>query len=514
MRSWKLFISLIFLVILSGCSGTKLVRNSLTPEMVKEIKKHNNYIKIHLKDGGLVITKNYHVTLTADSINGNGFRYSFNRSEVTGEANPFSLSKDEIALIETNTLRGNLGNLAALSIVGVPSAFLATYCITNPKACFGSCPTFYAPSQSKPALMAEGFSSSISPSLEKTDVDMLYWADEKSKELSLKLTNEALETHVIRRVDLLAFTTGREEKVFAGTDDRFYRTSDIIPPKSCQAREGDCLELVKQMDHLERYSKTSSRNLAKKEEIILSFDNVLPSRLGLLIGSRQTLLTTYLFYQAMAFAGNYYGELAAETEKGNNHLKGRMQKIWDKLGAIEIYIQGKQNHWEKVGEINEMGPIASDIHLLNLPESQNKQIKIKLRMTKGLWRLDYLGLAKITGEETPLRIKPALVLKNDTTDRDACMRLSEEKNPLITFPGDNYELKYRLPGECSYQFFIESRGYYMEWMREEWLAEENLHKVAIALKFPGLFMRMAAPGFKKAEPKMEKIFWESRYVRQ
>jgi len=51
-------------------------------------------------------------------------------------------------------------------------------------------------------------------------------------------------------------------------------------------------------------------------------------------------------------------------------------------------------------------------------------------------------------------------------------------------------------------------------MREEWLAEENLRKAAFAFQFPGLFMRKAAPEFKKAEPLMEKIFWESRYVRQ
>jgi hypothetical protein len=43
-------------------------------------------------------------------------------------------------------------------------------------------------------------------------------------------------------------------------------------------------------------------------------------------------------------------------------------------------------------------------------------------------------------------------------------------------------------------------------MREDWLAEENLKKAAFALYFPKLFLRKAASEYKKAEPKMEKIF--------
>lgn len=363
-------------------------------------------------------------------------------------------------------------------------------------------------------MMAEAFSSSISRSFEKSDIDMLYWADEARDEMSLKLTNEALETHVIRYVDLLAFPESGKEKVFATENGQFYRTSKVVSPISCLAEEGDCLNLVKDMDHKERFCGSDPRNLARKEEIILSFNNEAQSEQGLLIGSKQTLLTTHLFYQVMAFTGNYYGELVSEVENGNSKLKNRIQKLWDQLGGIEIFIQNKDNKWEKIDEINEMGPIAADIHLVKLPSVPHEKITLKLRLTKGLWRIDYLALAKMAGEETPVRISPDLVLKDDTVDRETLRRLNEKDLPLITFPGDMFELKYKLPAGSTFRFFIETKGYYLEWMRESWLAEENLKKAAFALYFPKLFLRKAAPGYKKAEPEMEKIFWESRYVKQ
>jgi hypothetical protein len=363
-------------------------------------------------------------------------------------------------------------------------------------------------------LMAEGFSSSIAPYLEKKDIDMLFWADDSRGEISLKLTNEALETHVIRYADLLLFSRSGQERVFATEDGRFFRTSKVIRPLSCRAEEGSCLEQVKAMDKIERYCGTDPDNLAKKEEIIITFRNDHSSRMGFLIGSRQTLLTTFLFYQLMGFSGSLYGEMSAKVENGHGNARDKVQRLWDKLGGIEVFIQKPNSGWTKIDEIKEMGPIAPDVHLVDLPRSDQEEITLKLQLTKGLWRIDWLAVAEILGVETPLRIKPEMVLRNDTIDLDAKLRLTEQKNPLITFPGDQFELKYKIPDDCDYQYFLETKGYYLEWMREEWLKDQNMKKVALAIHFPGLFMRKVAPEFKKAEPRMEKIFWESRYVKQ
>jgi hypothetical protein len=88
-------------------------------------------------------------------------------------------------------------------------------------------------------------------------------------------------------------------------------------------------------------------------------------------------------------------------------------------------------------------------------------------------------------------------------------------NPLVTLPGDEYDIYYDLPeGADNYEIFLKTKGYYLEWMRDTWIAEENLKRAALFFGFPGLFMKIVADDFKKVEPSMEESFWNSRYVRQ
>ncbi len=510
----------ILLLLASGCAQTVLNRSvyRLSDNELNSPDAKAKILKVHMNDGTLYVLNEWSFSGEAEIVMGHGDYYNFNRRLLSSnkkekDSPAYEIPYSEVSLIETNKLERDGRNLLGISIAGVSSAIYSIYCITDPKACFGSCPTFYAMKEGNWHMISEGFSSSISSSFEKSDVDMLYGIDQPTDGFSLKLTNEALETHVIRYVDLLAFPQELGEQVFATEEGVFYRTSALQAPQTCLAEEGDLRAQVQAFDGNERFSLTDENNLAGKEEIMLTFANPGAVESGLLIGSRQSLLTTFLFYQLMAYSGNHYGHFVARVENGDPHLLKRIEKMWGKLGGIEVFLQTADKKWQKVDEIEEMGPIAADIHLVKLPPTEQESITLKLRLTKGLWRIDYLALAEIMGEETPLRIEPRLVTANDTICREALQLLNDKQKPLVPFPGDQYTLHYTVPDDCSYQFFLETKGYYLEWMRDEWIKEEDLKKAALALYFPGLFMRKAAPAFKRAEPQMEKLFWESRYVK-
>ena len=165
--------------------------------------------------------------------------------------------------------------------------------------------------------------------------------------------------------------------------------------------------------------------------------------------------------------------------------------------------------------IEEMGPIAADIHLVKLAASEGDKLKVRLKMTKGLWRIDYLALASLDSQEVPLRIKPAIAKKDFVTDNHALKLLHDSSSVLITYPGDVYNLYYDLPESSGkYELFLETRGYYLEWMREQWLEEEDMKKARLMFGFPKKFMRVVAPEFKAVEPRMEEQFWNSRYVKK
>ena len=85
----------------------------------------------------------------------------------------------------------------------------------------------------------------------------------------------------------------------------------------------------------------------------------------------------------------------------------------------------------------------------------------------------------------------------------------------MTYPGDTYDLTFQLPaGDTEWEIFLDSQGYYYEWMRGEWLADENPVLAAIALGDPARALRLLAPAFKRAEPEMDRQFWSSRFRRE
>jgi hypothetical protein len=505
---------------LSGCGPTKMMRVLNTTDTYTENPKQK-FLKVHITDGSLYILDDWENDTITKTIRGTGYLYNFRRDKIDFKpkgskgivANTYEICHSDISLIETNQLKNHLGNLAAITIVGVPMAIFSGYCIANPKACFGSCPTFYTLNNDKWNLVAEGFSSSILPVLEKGDIDMLYTTRSSGNNLTVKLTNEALETHVIRYANLLVFPHSSNAQVFSTAEGEFYSISDLVQPQYCHALEGNCLDKISRLDGIERFSLTDSKNLAKKEEMLVSFNNTKNNDLGLIIASRQTLLTTFLFYQGLAYTGSLTGYFISGIENGNQFLEKRVQGLWDKLGGIEICIKNENGRWEKIGEVNEMGPIASDVHLIKLPAGIPRNATIKLKMTQGLWRIDYLALGKLNEKVLPLEILPASVVENDEENPVALNLLNDTTKTLITYPGDSYLLNYKLPDTGDFDFFLHTKGWYLEWIRDEWLKEQNLRKAQILFAFPGLYMRKAAKPFKKTESEMEDRFWGSRYVK-
>ena len=84
---------------------------------------------------------------------------------------------------------------------------------------------------------------------------------------------------------------------------------------------------------------------------------------------------------------------------------------------------------------------------------------------------------------------------------------------MVTLPGDCYTLVYDLPrDDAPYDVFLESRGYYLEWIRDAWLEEENPALLAELFMSPEQALRRLAPQYKRIEPGMEQIFWSSRYA--
>ena len=268
------------------------------------------YLKLHMKNGELYVLSDWMINKDANEVTGSGSHQNLNREIL--DLGDFQIPLQEIVLAETNQIRGSTaeGVLTALTVI---TGIFTIVCIANPKACFGSCPTFYASNGSDFIVQSEGFSSSISPSLEVKDVDALYRIKPTSENFEIQLRNEAYETHVIRSANILALPNQKVVVFTATPDGDFIQAKNLIEPIKVIAPEGECSDKLCSFDGQERFSAADSTDLAAKEIIELTFYNVPSNNLGLVIASRQTLLTTFLFYQSLAYMGTKAGDWLAKS---------------------------------------------------------------------------------------------------------------------------------------------------------------------------------------------------------
>lgn len=493
----------------AGC--TTLRREVVPPVEAARLDPKSPYLKVHTKSGQAYILAHWSVDSSETRVQGDGVRLGPGRDTV--ETGNFTIAMDSVALFETN-VRHLSPAVAAMAIITGASVALTVYCISNPKACFGSCPTFYASDGSGPVLQAEGFSASIAPSLEATDLDALHVARPRSRDFVLRMENEALETHVVRHVDLKVARKPEDGRVLATGAGELWQTDALTPVASALGPEGDCTGEIRALDNVERVSLTDSSYLGAREHIDLYFDRAPEGQLGLVIASRQTLLTTFLLYQTLAYMGTLTGEWFALMERGETSAKSGGASIGELLGTIEVEVQDETGAWVGVGRAGETGPLARNLHLVLLPDGYDGATPVRLVMTRGQMRLDYVALARVNDPIAPVRLKPVAVRKHGVEDQPALERLLDSARVLVTLPGDSYSLHYLLPEQPEkYELFVESRGYYLEWIRSEWLEEQDAVRSLQVLTNPEGALRYLAPRYKLVEEEMENVFWNSRYAR-
>jgi hypothetical protein len=549
-RSFLVLLLLGGLLLLSGCSF-EVVRRLRPPERVLEVDRAS-FLKVHLRNGELAVLDDWTVETPMGSVSrhttrrpaalaspfaridptvarlsGRGVLYSAARDEVARGGLAFPM--DSVVLLESDHDVGSMHPVlkALLIVIGVAVAAVAITCAIDPKACFGSCPTFYVDDGHEPSLQAEGFSSSVTPALEATDVDALYRAHPQGRDVRVTMRNEALETHVVRFVRLLAAPREPGERVLATRSGVLWRARDLRGPVTAVAAEGNVEPALRQFDGAERFSLADSTDLAAHETLELTFDPSGSGSHGVMIAARQTLVTTFLFYQTLAHMGRAAGSWIAELERRSDSGQSADFPVGRLLGGIEVQVRDARGRWTTVGTAGETGPLATDVQLVPLPAGTDAH-RIRLRMARGLWRIDQVALAALDGPVQPLRLDPTEVTRDGVSDDQALAALrgpnvsptgsdagsGEPDDALVTIRGDRYELRFRLPEDANhYELFLESRGYYLEWMRKEWQPDESFSLAARTFRDPAASLRALAPEYKRREASMEALFWGSRYAR-
>ncbi|MCC6244528.1 MAG: hypothetical protein IT353_16920 [Gemmatimonadaceae bacterium] len=495
---------------------------SLTPDITGPLR-------VHLRSGEMIIASAWAEDTAARTLRVDGIAYSAQRA-VVGVAQR-AIPIDSVALVQSYTSGTAYAfGLTMLAVWGTATTFVAGSCLADPKSCFGSCPTFYLPGDTT-FIHAEGFSASPLKMLEATDVDHLYFAPARTSSIDIVMRNEALETHAVRSLRVLAVPRPVGAKVFHTPDNTMIPTFAAVTPTVCTSATGDCAAAIAAMDTSEWQSRTDSTDLAAREFVTLAFDR--PSAplsptasangFAIIIGARHTLVSTYLFYQALAFAGERAGDLLAQLERRGTAAEPPLFDALRRIGAIDVSVSTDSVTWVAAGQLLEAGPLATDPQALpiTLPAAAQR-VYVRLSLTKGYWRVNHVALAARGAPIVAVAVLPDSVVADGITAMsgrvDARAALRDSSRVLITGPGDRYRLHFSLPTQTrtdtdGWELFLESTGWYYEWMRPAWKRDENALRAAQLLYAPFEAFRALAPDYKQREATNERAFLDSRITR-
>lgn len=491
-----------------GCASTVYQAKFTPPDHAADVDHVADFLKCHMADGAVYVLRKWRIE--DDVVFGSGILYDSARTPVFTDERELKIPLANVVLLETNRPQSIArSHFAALAIVTGVSLVMTAMCLTNPKACFGSCPTFFAFDGERESLQAEGFSASVARVLESTDVDAMWTARPRSSVFDVRMTNDALETHMVDRVRVIAVPRPNGARVLRA-GDAYYPALRMAAPTSCVSASGDCLADVVRADSREYASLAGERDLAEKETIELDLPASSGAR-GLLVGARNTLLNTFLFYQGLAYMGRSAGEWFAKLEQSGARGADGFRAIAGLLGDVEVAVAGPDGEWIPAGAFAEVGPIAREVQLVKFPPGiPDGPARVRLTLTKGNFKLDQIALVELGAAIDPVFLDPVAVTRDAKPAPDALARLLDPAAHLVTFPGDAYVLRFQLP-PGDHELFLESRGYYYEWIREEWLAEESATELLRLIADPAGSMRRLAPKYKRIEGDMERIFWKSRF---
>lgn len=468
--------------------------------------------RFHLRDGSLVAAQRW--SSDGAMLTLQGERYDPERQVVaSGE---IEVPRDEVVVVETSGTgaQGNSVELALMGLLTVASTAASVGCAVNPKACFGSCPTFYVATPEGPRLQAEGFSSSIASTLEEDDLDDLPDARERDGALTLTLRNEAYETHALRRVALWVAEAPPGSDAYRAVDaEALHAVGETRAPEAC---DGAPCELLSSRDAREWTPGSDGHDLAARGALTLRFAPPHAPSVGVVITARNSLMSTFVMYHLLALLGRSYGDFIARLEGVGPGAAPDPRAFARALGGVRIESRQGGAAWRDEGTLPYVGPIARATRVARVRVTDPlAPLELRLTFARAHWRFDAVRAGPLTAEDLPVSVvEPEVVDAGARSTAEVTQRLRGEGPRLVNLPGDDVALRFALPATRGRRaYFLRSRGFYYEWMRTEWLREENVAQAELYLRDPHRALRELATPFRARESEMDAAFEASRFRR-
>jgi hypothetical protein len=425
-----------------------------------------------------------------------------------------SLALDSVAFLEYYRYQTDGTFIATLPGVTVGTVGIA-------KALFGSCPTVYTSDGETELMEAECFSYSIAPRFEGDDLDRLDHGVPRDGKFELKLTNEAFETHYINSLNLVAVDHDAACEAFPTPKEKIVLFGPAAPLISARNLAGhDIRDLIAERDGIGLESDSSAiaalaAGAQMEDGITLEF--AVPEgarRMVVACKLRASLMNTVFFYEKLIGSQGLAALDWMRPSLFNLYRVWRLSKWYAHHFGMRVQLpQG--NTYEDAATIVDVGPIVWRNVAVELPAPRERVARLRLVSLPGNWIVDWVGVSFDPPHEmTVTEIPPASIGLIDGTPVDQLSKLlKRDQEYFITFPGDEYRLSFDVPPTSRNQtrsYFLRSRGYYIEWLRQGWIAQAASETPEPLFETGTPVLRRTAQEWLARRPAFEAEFFASR----
>jgi hypothetical protein len=432
-------------------------------------------VKAHLIDGSTVVFEEG-VTVAEGKVRGDGRKYDLT---LDTSLRVSSIPLDDVAAMESYQTPVNVGQTAGANVVGVPAAVVGGALLA--KALFGSCPTTYSMSVDGPVLEAESFSYSIAPSFEARDVDRLNGPVGDQETVELIVRNEALETHYINHLELLEVAHDAGRTIVPDPTGRPLEVGPLsMPTMAVDRSRHRILGLLDVPDGTSWNSDPAQLRRASLDDfedyIDLTFDAPQDSkRVALVFRLRNTLLNTVLLYDVMLKDQGFRALDWLGQDLDGLFTKARLG-LWyrDRMGMRVSVWDGDK--FRQIARVGDQGPIAWKDVAVTLPVPDTDRLRVRLSFVVDNWNIDWVALSPEV-RNADVRAVPLARIESQGNGKvpGALEKLSiADRSYVVTRPGEALRVGFdvgTIPQGRQRTFLIAAQGYYIEWMRRDWLSE-------------------------------------------
>ena len=434
-------------------------------------------VKVHLTDGSTVVFEKG-ITVADGQVAGEGRKYDLT---LDTSVRVSSIALDDVAAMENYQTPLQTGETVAANTLGVPMAVMGGLVLA--KALFGSCPTTYALVDGAPVLQAESFSYSIAPPFEARDVDRLNVPARDRDTVELIVRNEALETHYINHLELLEVVHEEGQRVFPDPQGQPLVVGKLTPPLLAVDRGGRRIAGVLDLADGTSWSSDAAQlrraSLDDFEDSIdLEFEAPRNSdQVALAFRLRNSLLNTVLLYDVM-LKDQGFRALDWLGHDLDRFIDKAKLGLWyrNRMGMrISVWDGGR---FRQVARVGDQGPIAWKDVAVTLPVPEGDRLRVRLSFVVDNWHIDWLAISPEVHRADVRAVPLARVEVPEVGTLGGALEnlASPDKTYVVTRPGEALHVGFdvgAVPEGHTRTFLMAAQGYYIEWMRRDWLNETS-----------------------------------------